>query len=206
MHNQSSAILHESERVVVIATNLKRKSKNSKTGNAVQVWIIPRFINPVEAYKTGDNRLVCGGCPIVSSCYVNLARAPLNIWHAYTNGHYRYLPVSEYSTAFAGHIVRLGAYGDPVLIPLPIMKALSEASSHMLGYTHQWRHPWFSAYKRYLMASCEPDNYQQAITAGWRAFVVSSKKIEGLMTCPASAEFEHTRGYRLTCEKCGQCA
>src|SRR5215469_3529307 len=110
MYNQSSAILHESERVVIIATNLKQKSKNSKTGNTVQVWIIPRFINPVEAYKTGDNRLVCGDCPIVSSCYVNLARAPLRIWRAYGAGHYRYLPISEYSSVFAGRTVRLGAY------------------------------------------------------------------------------------------------
>ena len=68
---------------VVIAT---MESKNTKTGNMIQVWILREDINPVEAIATGDDYTVCGDCPHRKqadgsrSCYVNVGQAPRQIY------------------------------------------------------------------------------------------------------------------------------
>ena len=210
--NENSVVLYESAGHVVIATGIKQKSINGKVGaGAIQIWILNRTVNPVSGVMTGADHAVCGDCPLRGSmrnraCYVNVARAPMNIWRAYQAGHYRHLDVNDYAGVFSGRFVRFGAYGEPVLIPFKLLEAIANCASGFTGYTHQWRNPFLSAYKRYLMASCSGADYEQAVSMGWRAFVVSEKQVNGLMVCPASKEFEAARGRKLTCEQCGQCA
>jgi len=201
----SGVILYESSGHVVIATNLfGQKSKNQKTGKAIQIWILVKAVNPIAAAMTGEDRRVCGDCEFAGplgkrKCYVNLGKAPMNIWKAYQRGAYQFC--TDYS-AFAGRDVRFGAYGEPTLIPYKIVEAISQVAHYHFGYTHQWRNPIYSAYKRYLMASCNETNYAEANAAGWRAFVVSRKHVKNLIVCPASAE----RGHKLTCVECGLCS
>ena len=79
---------------VAIAT---LKSKNKKTGNMVQVWIIRSDISPLDAIASGQDYSICGNCPhrgvigdtvsanqkIERSCYVNVGREVMAVWKAY---------------------------------------------------------------------------------------------------------------------------
>lgn len=63
-HNTNSFILFEDAVRVVIATGFTTKSKNVKTGNMIQIWILVKAENPIEASKSGNDSLVCGTCPL----------------------------------------------------------------------------------------------------------------------------------------------
>ena len=176
----------------------------------VQIWILNRNENPVEAVKTGLDKLVCGDCPLRGTtkraCYVRVGDAPLAIWKAYSRGHYELLTADQYEEAFSGRFVRFGAYGEPTLIPFRMLEAIAKTAAGFTGYTHQWRNPIFGAFKHYLMASTSSSDYREAIALGWRTFTVSSHTITGLMVCPASHEFEQARGCKLSCIECRRCA
>ena len=83
-------------------------------------------------------------------CYVLVHNAPRSIWAAYRAG--RYARLIDLSL-FAGREVRFGAYGDPVYIPYPIVKAIASVASNYTGYTHQWARPMYRAYSQFFMAS-----------------------------------------------------
>ena len=97
------------------------KSKNEKTGNLVQTWILPEGVSPVEAVKTGKDASVCGNCPqrqsVGGACYVNVGQAPNNIWNAYKAGNYPVANAFDMETLLAGRKLRIGSYGDPAAIP-----------------------------------------------------------------------------------------
>ena len=69
--------------IVVIATT---GSKNAKTGNMLQTWILRADVPPVQATKTGEDYSICGDCPHRGavtgkrSCYVLPFQAPLKIY------------------------------------------------------------------------------------------------------------------------------
>jgi hypothetical protein len=83
-------------------------------------------------------------------CYVILHQAPLSVWKCYKRGRYARLIDLE---RFRNRVVRFGSYGEPVLIPLPIMRAIVSVSADHTGYTHQWRESWAQGYRDFLMAS-----------------------------------------------------
>ena len=205
-------LLHETEDIVVIATGFRRKSDNPKTGDMIQIWILARDVNPVEAIKIGADEKVCFDCKHRGvagkqrTCYVRIANAPLGVWRAYTRGMYRRLELADYERAFAGRKVRFGAYGDPVLIPADMVAAIAGASSGWTGYTHQWRNEAYAPYRAFIMASCDsPRDYDDAKLAGWRTFRVrtaDSPMLAREISCPASEE----SGKRTTCEKCRLCS
>ena len=131
MTKSNGYLLHETQDIVVIATGFKRKSDNPKTGDMIQIWILARDVNPVEAIKIGADEKVCFDCKHRGvagkqrTCYVRIANAPLGVWKAYTRGMYRRLELADYERAFAGRKVRFGAYGDPVLIPVAMVAAIA---------------------------------------------------------------------------------
>ena len=66
--------LLDNQPIVVIATT---GSKNSKTGDMVQTWILRDDIAPNQAVKTGEDYSVCGDCKHRGqSCYVKTFQAP----------------------------------------------------------------------------------------------------------------------------------
>lgn len=83
-------------------------------------------------------------------CYVLVHNAPRSIWKAYREG--RYARLVDLSL-FAGRNVRFGAYGDPVYLPFPIVKAIASVAKNYTGYTHQWARPMYRAYSAFFMAS-----------------------------------------------------
>jgi len=198
--------------IVVVATGLRAKSQNEKTGALVQTWILRADLDPLEASKAGADSSICGQCPhrrsLGGSCYVTLHQAPLSVYRAYHRGSYGVPLDSEgMAAALAGRKVRLGSYGDPAAVPLWVWDAALSRAESWLGYTHQWARPEVTStgLGRFCMASADSSRDRLIATArGWRTFRVrapSEPVMAGEFICPASAE----AGKRRTCETCGAC-
>ena len=175
-------LLHEDRDRVIIATGFSTPSDNRKTGDMIQVWILVKSVDPVEAIKTGLDRIICGNCRhrgheengkhgVERTCYVNEGQAPLGIWKAWKASRY---PTLQFMDIFAGRRVRFGAYGDPTHMPLSLALAIAGVASGHTGYTHQWRKPSLQGWKSILMASV--DTVGELVIArsmGWSTFRVT---------------------------------
>jgi hypothetical protein len=194
--------------IVVLATF---KSDNEKTGNMIQVWILNASAKPTDAATSGDDQATCGECPMRNRhsggeglCYVNLI---------YTNGVYRSWQVGNYpkydpkihAKHFRGRVIRLGAYGDPAMVPASTLRPILQLSRGWTGYTHSWREPFAKDWKPYVMASVESEEgYQRAKAAGWRTFRIrhpGEPLAPRERMCPASPE----GGHKARCEDCQVC-
>lgn len=205
--------------IMLVATGLKGSSRNAKTGDLVQTWILRTDIDPVLATKTGDDSSICGACPhrgetstdakgapvnVGRSCYVTVFQAPLNIFKTAGRGKYDRLSLEEGRAVLAGRHVRLGAYGDPAAVPFDVWESILFDADRGTGYTHQWKEA-DSRFSRYCMASA--DNAQEAQEAqamGYRTFRVGSfaeKTARGEFLCPASEE----AGKVTNCAACLAC-
>lgn len=202
-------ILFEDNQRVVIATGFTTRSENVKTGNMIQIWVLVKAENPIDALRSGSDALVCGGCPLRGTlgknraCYVNLGQAPLAVWRTYTAGRYATLERSEVANKFTNRVVRFGAYGDPVFMPYDLVHDIAQVARKHTGYTHQWQNPLFDAYKQFFMASADSaDLAVKAHAQGWRTFRVAPEGNLQLgqreILCANT-----TRG--VTCEQCGLC-
>lgn len=202
-------VLHETTDVVVIAT---LESVNEKTGNMIQIWILLREMSPVEGVKTGADAMICFDCPLRGLdgfgeriCYVNVAQGPGAVWRSYTAGKYPYLDPKDYARVFGNREVRFGAYGDPVLIPIWIVRPIVRVVRKYTGYSHQWDKPAYQEYRLYFMASADtPVDRENAKALGWRTFRCRTKDgaiLPGEITCPASDE----AGKKTQCIRCGLC-
>ena len=185
-------VLHEDSSRVVIATGFETPSDNRKTGDMIQIWILVKACDPVEAIKQGLDRLICGNCVHRGdgsgggrSCYVNVGQAPLGIYRAWRAGNY---PPFRHWDLFTGRKVRFGAYGDPTHLPLSLALAIAGVSSGWTGYTHQWRKPSLQAWKSLLMASV--DSVAELVIArslGWSTFRVGSEAQPSEQLCASEA-------------------
>lgn len=206
--NNNGYVIWESALVVAIATGFERASDNRKTGDMVQIWFVTKHQHPVEASQSGKDSAICFSCPFRATaeggCYVNLGQAPAAIWRTYQAGGYAPMPSVE---IFRGRMVRFGAYGDPTLLPLKLMRAIASVSAGWTGYTHRWENPVLQGYAQFLMASADDVDCQiRARGMGWRTFRVapagSSFRMVDEISCPASKE----AGNKTVCAKCRLCA
>ena len=103
----------DGQQIVLIATNLKRKSKNVKTGDMLQTYILRADTSPCNALADGGDFAICGDCPLRKArvCYVDVSKSVSAVWHAFRRGNTPYIH-ADYSV-FSGKKVRFGAYGDP---------------------------------------------------------------------------------------------
>ncbi len=169
------------------AVILTFQSDNRKTGDMAQIWLIAENESPLEARKLGLHRIVCGDCAVVKLCYVNLAQRPRTLYAAYKRGDYPDYDSSAHDYVVAANGVRFGAYGDPVLLPIWLVRHFVELSGgRYTGYTHQWRRPEFQIYRPYFMASCETlADVQLAESMGWRWYMVTTEdSVPGAVLCP----------------------
>jgi hypothetical protein len=156
-------------------------SRNVKTGDMAQVYILRADISPVEAVRSGLDTSICGNCAMRGdglkgrACYVQLhPGGPAAVWRCYKRGGYQPLHVPEHGAPyFHGVKVRWGAYGDPAMIPEAIVRAVNSYAAGHTGYTHQWRHGFAKWTAGVFMASA--DTYRGELTAraaGWGTFRV----------------------------------
>lgn len=199
------------QEIVLIATGYDRPSSNEKTGPMIQTYILVAGESPVDAVKTGADRAICGDCsfrPLLAgpndsaACYVNKGHGPLAVWRAWTLGRYPKIDPREAGAHAAriGRPIRIGAYGDPAMVPVHVWRQLLSKGSRHTGYTHQWKRAPFL--KGLVMASVDnPVERIEANAQGWRTFRVGDETLAGEISCPASAE----SGKKTTCAECRLC-
>lgn len=193
--------------IVAIATGYDRPSKNSKTGKMIQVWILHRDVSPVSAVMTGADKAICGNCRHRGTlgnrtCYVNVGKAPNNVWKKYRQGGYR--ECTSLTEFGADRMIRLGAYGDPAAVPSAVWQHVTSRAKGWTGYTHLWK--LRPSLRGLLMASVDTEQeFSMAKAMGWRTFrvkpVTSPQTLASEIVCPASEE----AGYRTTCASCLLC-
>jgi len=196
--------------IVAIAT---LESRNGKTGDMVQTWILREDISPLAAIQSGADRSICGNCvhrgteDQERTCYVDASRAPSMIFDAYHRGQYIDLSQDPETIAILmrDRIVRMGAYGDPVMVRISAWRMLLKAAGGRTGYTHAWKRVWAQALRPYVMASVDSQSEMDLARAmGWRTFRVRAES-EPLQSnefrCPASEE----GGKRTQCIDCQAC-
>ena len=148
-------------------------SDNRKTGDMVQTWILREDISPTMARSIGEDRSFCGDCSVRDACYVNWGQAPASIFRAYHRGGYidlRRKP-AVMRRIVSGRMVRMGAAGDPAMIPLQHWLRVLEGAAGWTGYTHQWRNPWAQTMRELCMASVETETDRYLAQAlGWRTY------------------------------------
>ena len=201
--------------IVVIVNKITAASKNGKTGDIVQSFIIRSDIDPMAALKSGDDESICGQCehrPVLAResgkapCYVNVGRSVLSVYNAYKRGRYVRANLETIALALAGKALRIGTYGDPAAAPVAVWQRLTRYVSSHAGYSHQWESSHFDhgAWAPLVMASADSiDQAAKANLYGMRVFRVSVgvDRQAGEVTCPASAE----GGKKATCADCMLC-
>jgi hypothetical protein len=156
--------------IVGIAT---LESKNGKTGNMVQTWILREDMHPLAARASGADRAYCGDCPMRSECYIEWGKAPSQVWKTFARGGYMDLrrKPALMRRIVMGRMVRLGAAGDPAMIPLQHWLKVLEGAEGWTGYSHQWREPWAQPMRELTMASVESlEDQDLARAMGWRTY------------------------------------
>lgn len=185
-----------------IAAIATLSSKNVKTGNMVQVWIIRTDIEPRKAVKQGKDNSICGSCPFKSGngCYVRAEQAPLAVFKAYHRNKYKRLSPSELSLVGIGRTVRIGAYGDPAMVPFWVWESVIKNSTGHTGYTHQQKESFYDVrLNKILMVSADT--------------LAESEKLNdlGIRTFTAISENEEVPGDQLVCPnfthgiQCAEC-
>jgi hypothetical protein len=190
--------------LVVVATGLRRGSKNAKTGAMVQTWILRVGENPVASVKSGLDASNCGSCPHRSGagCYVDVSRAPLAVWRSYMRGAIPHATEAD-RARIRSLALRIGSYGDPGAVPLAVWEAVTTPSQRRTGYTHAWRaRPDLAGL---CMASADSAAESHvARSQGWRTFRVIGADDVDAGARPGEIEcLAESRG--KSCIDCGLC-
>ena len=212
---ETTSVIDGSPIVLIITL----KSRNDKTGNMIQTWIMRSDLDPLSAVVQGLDRAICGDCchrpslcheMSAAPCYVTVFHAPLNIYRAYRRGRYVRWDKSLASLrALVGRELRIGSYGDPCAVREALWTEVLEAlrPRRWSGYTHLWRETYAQWARKWVMASVNSRwERTMAKLAGWRTFRVSRHEDERLpgrreFHCPAS----DAGGNRLKCIDCTAC-
>ena len=183
--------------IVMIATI---ESKNSKTGNMIQIWYLVAGEHPVEAIQNGNDEAICGDCPLrpfhLNVCYLEIGKAPAAVWRGYKRGIYPKLDLrrTAHRKLLFGRMVRDGAYGDPGVAPLDQVRRVMKVTDGGTGYSHQilpllMKGKTRRAAKlaeRCMVSVDNPAALKRARAAGLRSFIVVSKSgtpPEGAVEC-----------------------
>jgi len=104
----------------------------------------------------------------------------------------------------ANTYIRFGSYGEPSLLPIRLVQAMTRVASSWTGYTHQHNKPFAQEFSKYYMASTHSDAEAiQRSADGWRSFIALAKGNDAqAVSCPASTE----AGFKSNCAKCGLCS
>ena len=193
------------ERILAVMTH---KSTNPKIGRMVQAWIIPAT-SPIAAVKSGADAAVCGDCKLRGdrwkgrSCYVWIPGVD-NIWQSIQKADRTdHLTPSQLAQRVAGLQLRIGAYGDPVALPVDAWQPLLAVAEGWTSYTHTWRRSIARAFRSWCMASVDSlDEQHHASALGWRTFRV---RPEGGSLDRAEIVCPHEEDESIQCADCSLC-
>lgn len=208
---RGTSLLDRRTPIAVVLTGLSQgRSRNSKTGDMVQAWIlVDDGRGVIDSLRDGTDAAICGECRHRGdrgkgrTCYVALHTGLGVVSRNLRSGRYPDFEIRAAAALLDGGALRIGAYGDPAAVPVSVWRTLTARCRTWTGYTHQWkRRP---ALRRFAMASVDtPQERAQAQARGWRTFRVRAVG-EGLETgevvCPAAIE----AGKRTTCARCSLC-
>ena len=197
------------EKIVLIV--LVSESRNRKTGNMAQSYILrDGRIKPSQVIVRQMDASICGNCSMryqddgSRMCYVPLHNGMTKVWTHYKLHRYPYMCPKNIGQLLARRALRIGAYGDPAMVPFEVWDDLLQHTDNYTGYTHQWR--WCDErFQRICMASVETlEDALEAQRRGWRTFRVISEVpalYNNEILCPASEE----AGKKVTCRQCQLC-
>lgn len=175
-------------------------SANPKTGNVYTTWILAKKSNPLTAYKNGDQKSVCGDCPMIKGCYVEKHYAPLGTYRQWERGKMQRITADELKTKQKRH----GGFGNPSAVPYETVAAMW--NEYDFGYVHDWR-TCDQRFKHMFMASCETDSDErEALALGWRVYRImprDTKRKTGV-ECPHDAMKAKGKP-PITCAQCRLC-
>jgi len=182
---------------------LKERSTNKKTGDIPSVTFLPDIEKkPSACLRDGDDKLVCGECPLRKSiCYVATAYAPNQMYKSFKAGKYEEVP-EEVKNKFKQRfkVVRLGQYGDCACMPKRELAKLFRWLPEVINYTHSWRGRKYL--NKFAMASVQsPSEREAAKKLGFRTFRIKRKEdpiLPGEILCPGDF-------YQKNPIQCGKC-
>ena len=196
---RNSIKVWEGKHTFAALSGMVSPSKNPKTGDMLQLAILPLGQTVTESISHKSDQAQCGSCPLAAntpgpnSCYVNpvvynsVQAATESLWVH----HWPKLPEKG---------IRLGSYGDPARVPLYVLDQLTKGRTSV-GYTHQWR-TCREGYSRHCMASIDhTGGRSEAKAKGYRTFRIlgpSDQLEQGEVLCP-----NYTHG--IQCARCGLC-
>ena len=206
--------------LVAVATGLRIRSNNRKTGPVIQIYVLQKDVVPSSALSTGEDRSICGNCIhrklALGSCYVDVVRGADQVWKSLKSGNYSPLN-NDVFDALPNACFRLTAYGDCAALPFDawekFLSLISKTKCTVLGYTHQWA-KCEKEFQNFCMASVESTEEQRRASAlGWRTFRIrlpGSPMTVNEVQCPADthADVKTLCGVdkgSVTCDTCRQC-
>jgi hypothetical protein len=210
---------------------------NDKTGDMVQTYIMRTDMSPLDALQYQD-AAICGDCinrlqmrtrvnhrtgkletHAVNTCYVQVGNAPTAMWKSYLNGNVADVDVADINEMIRrfNRQTRVGAYGDPAMVPFPVWRSLLDnvrIDKGHTAYTHQWKREWAQDFKGMCQASCDSiEEAREAKAMGWGTFTVLAQanfdvewqtlRRERHTRCPADTSLKTLR--KVTCSDCGRC-
>lgn len=193
----------DGEPIICVATF---NSKNAKTGDMIQTWILREDVSPTVAVALGKDTSICGRCPhrhfSGGACYVLPFQAPTVVFNNYHLGTYDKLDTTTLKR-FLGRKIRLGSYGDPAAVPYHVWLGVVGLCNGHTGYTHQLNHECFDMkLTDFCQISVETSaQYRDAVENNLGTFRVipeGGKLHDGEMMCPNEI-------YKLQCVACGLC-
>ena len=177
IHRAPSLI--DGEPIVVVAV---WGSKNSKTGDMLQTYILREDIDPLTASKLGEDFSICGNCAFKGTptldpdkkqaeertCYVVLGQGPLVVWKGLLRGIYpeRTKP-HERRAIGKGRMVRIGTYGDGAAVEFEVWRDLIQDAQGHTAYSHNGGDPEF-----YMQSADSLADARSAWASGYRTFRV----------------------------------
>ena len=202
-------------------------SANSKIGMGYIIQTYHFSVDQVKEASLHKDEASCLDCPLSfnqnngnsGGCYTHKGKQLMGLNSMLRSLNRKFDTIKEYSesdflrfveTVKNTHkvdLVRFGAYGEPILLPLNVVDTLSQLGVKTTGYTHQWNKPQYQDYNQFFMSSTHTETERQnAKSLGFRSFFVSESiikdfKQQNAVNCPASKE----SGKNLSCIACGLC-
>lgn len=174
--------LFDGKPIRVILSGHVLDSQNTKTGEMIQVYILPDERDSFREYKD-KSPTVCGDCKYLGGgCYVSWNRTR----QVQASSAKHVLTLEDGQALCSGLRVRVGAAGDPASVPFYVWDMLLRFADDWTGYTHAWKY-CDARLKQFFVASCDSvEEVYLAKSRAWSVFYVKDAgdaDIEGSITC-----------------------